>query len=57
MESQTYLYRKGLAGDGDHGAAVKIPSKFVAIHCSTHEDELQVGTLVNHALEDGEEEI
>lgn len=49
-ENQAHLYRKGLAGDGDDGAAVKILSKFVAVHGGAHEDELQVGTLVNHTL-------
>lgn len=48
--NETHLYRKGLAGDGDDGTAVKIKSKFVAVHCGAHEDELQVRTLVNHIL-------
>lgn len=54
---QTHLYRKGLARDGDDGTAVKIMSKFVTVHCGAHEDEVQVGTLVNHVLQDREEEI
>lgn len=52
-----HLYRKSLAGDGDDGTAVEIASELVAVHCGAHEDQLQVGTLVNHVLQDGQEEI
>lgn len=46
----THLDRKGLAGDGDDGTAVEIMSELVAVHRGAHEDEVQVGTLVNHIL-------
>ena len=47
----------GEPGDVDHGAAAVVPRELLCVERGRHEDHLQVGPLLEHVLQQRDEEV
>lgn len=55
--SWSYLYWERPARDGDHRAAVEVAGELVAVHCGTHENQLQIRSPHDDIFQDGQQEV